>query len=336
MPAQTTPADRLDLASGVTIRTCRLCGFEGALAPENFYHRIPRGGTVADATWIDRRCLSCCMERTRETARLRRSGQGVRSRGRFERKFGVEIEFVGAGYSAVVREMTARGVSCSYEGYTHRVGRAWKIVMDGSVPGGYELVSPPLKGAAGLAELKKACEALSAAGARVDRRCGLHVHHDVSDLDASAFGRLARFWQRNQHATDGLVAPSRRNSNWARPLSEREVVAIERSNASVTAIRSYFYSDRRYRSLNVASFPRYGTVEIRQHQGTTAFAKIAAWIAYGQAFIAVAKGDGAIDAADSTGDLLDALVAHGGLPAAQATALRRRAEHFAARRPVAA
>lgn len=328
MPAQTTPADRLYLASGRLFRTCVLCGFEGELTDENFYRRPGQDRHEA-------RCQTCRRARNAEVRRLRRAGQPVRA-GRFERKFGVEIEFVGAGYSAVVREMTARGVSCSYEGYTHRVGRAWKIVMDGSVPGGYELVSPPLKGAAGLAELKKACEALSAAGARVDRRCGLHVHHDVSDLDASAFGRLARFWQRNQHATDGLVAPSRRNSTWARPLSEREVVMIERSNASVTAIRGYFYSDRRYRSLNVASFPRYGTVEIRQHQGTTAFAKIAAWIAYGQAFIAVAKGDGAIDAADSTGDLLDALVAHGGLPAAQATALRRRAEHFAARRPVAA
>jgi hypothetical protein len=123
--------------------------------------------------------------------------------------------------------MTRRGVRCDVQGYNHRVGSGWKIVTDASVGGGYELVSPPLSGSTGIAQLRVACEALDAAGARVNRACGLHIHHDVSDLDAPQFGRLFRAWSNNQRNIDGLVAPSRRRTQWARPIDAHNLAAIE-------------------------------------------------------------------------------------------------------------
>lgn len=336
MPAQTATADQLT-AEGV-IRTCTRCGFQGPLTPENFFHRVDR--STGETTWVDRRCQTCRRAVDAANRAARRAGQGVRARRSAieTRRFGIEIEFVGASHSAVVREMTSRGVACAYEGYNHSVPSGWKIVTDASVSGGYELVSPPLSGQDGFDQLRKACEALSAAGARVDRRCGLHVHHDARDLDGAAIVRLFRGWRSNQPATNGLVAPSRRNSQWAAPLSVADVDRVAAlPNGRVTrdiARRFLSYVDR-YRSLNIAPYVRQGTIEVRQHQGTIAYAKIAAWVAFGQAFFAAAAAGEIETAADAAG-LVDVLSRTGRLPAAHAETLRRRAAHFAGRQPVAA
>lgn len=319
MPATATPADRFDIATGLWFRTCPLCSTELERTGENFYQRAGRP--------MENRCQPCRRRRDAEVRAARRAGNPVR--GRTGRKFGVEIEFIGS-MVAVERELIARGVPVRNMGYTHRVMPQWKIVRDGSLGStGGELVSPPLSGAAGLRQLKLACEALDAAGVRVNRSCGLHVHHDVSDLDCAAFGRLFRGWAGSQHAIDMLVAPSRRNSQWAMPLNERNVLAIERAT-SVSAIRSHAAGQNRYQALNVECFPRYGTVEVRQHQGTLNFDKIAAWLAFGQAMIARAKRGGDLMVPANADALLDELASFG-LTAAQVTYLKGRAAHFAGR-----
>lgn len=299
------------------------------LTEANFFHRRRANGTL----YIESRCQACRRMRDREVRRLRAAGMPVRARRATrtlaERRFGIEIEYIGRS-SEVAREMEARGVRCSVEDYNHRVRSGWKIVSDASVSGGYELVSPPLRGEEGLRQLKIACDALDAAGARVDRQCGLHIHHDVHDLDAPAFGRLFRGWSRNQRNTDSLVAASRRGSQWARAHSDAEIRRIESlSSMDDGSVRRMLSGMDRYRSLNAICFPRYGTVEARQHQGTINAKKIGAWVRYGQAMIdAAVAGD--VPAAGSTSELLDALTGHG-LPAADATYLKARADHFSGR-----
>lgn len=284
---------------------------------DNFYIR-PNGSA-------DYWCRECVRRYNREQRRNRRSQDG--------RKFGVELEFLG-GYAPVIREMEARGLTVSYEGYTHRVRRgAWKIVTDASVAG-YELVSPPLSGAAGIAQVQKACEALVAAGARVDRSCGLHVHHEVSDLTIESFRRLFRLWSNAQGATDELVAASRRGSRWAHPLREDEVARIE-------ALRELphngnVYIDR-YRSLNIQAFGRYGTVEVRQHQGTINAKKVIAWIKYFQAIVRMASSDTPLLSFANAPAFLTQLRRHG-LDTTTADYLSARADAFMGRdrQPVAA
>lgn len=315
-----TSRDRL--TSTTRERRCCRCGEWQELNGENFYAdaRRPYGFGAA---------CRACGRRSRRNARA--NGTPVST----GRKFGVEIEFVGLGVAAAARALQSAGLDCSAPGYTHRVMSSWKVVTDASVYNGGELVSPPLSGAAGLRALKTACEALVAAGARVSTACGLHVHHDVNDLSAPQLGRLFRNWADTQAATDQLVSASRRNSRWAQPLRTREVEHVE-ALPSVSHARNHFAYVDRYRSLNVAAYPRYGTVEVRQHQGTINFTKIASWIAYGQAQIAAAKAGVALSSR-SAHDLLDQLAAHG-LDAAQVRQLKSRANHFgfAPATPVAA
>jgi hypothetical protein len=283
---------------------------------EHFYIR-PNGAA-------DYWCRACVRRYNREQRRNR-------PRADLARKFGVEMEVVGVDRYDLERELRSRGLDVYNANYTHAVMSSWKIVTDASVAGGYELVSPPLSGRDGLDQLKKACQALTAAGARVNQSCGLHVHHDVSDLNPRQFGRLFRAWANNQRNTDGLVAPSRRGSRWAQPLRADELRLLETlpSVDRVTANRHLGYIDR-YRSLNSQAFGRYGTVEVRQHQGTINFKKIAAWIAYGQAFVKLAKGTNSVDSQLTTDALLDHLAGHG-LSAGQVAFLKDRAAHFAGR-----
>lgn len=321
MPA-TTSADRFDIATGLIHRTCRECSTELPLTAANFYQR--------DGRPYERRCQTCRHQRDAANRAARRAGRGVRT----GRKFGVEIEFIGDA-DDVARELRRLRVPLrDSRRYTHDTLSVWKIVTDSSVDGGYELVSPPLSGTAGLNQLKLACEALVAAGASVDRSCGLHVHHDVSDLEVRDFGRLFRGWSNNQLNIDGLVAPSRRDASWCRAFRPGEVARIEQAS-STTALRGVYID--RYRALNIAAYPRYGTVEVRQHQGTINFDKITAWIAFGQSMITLAKSaDGDITGEESTVDLI-ALLGRHGLTAEQVAFLGSRAAHFAGRRsPVAA
>lgn len=207
-----------------------------------------------------------------------------------ERTFGVEIEFIGSleGVAAAVR---AAGLPCSYAGYSHAVSHTdWKVVTDGSVSRGGELVSPVLAGEDGRRQIRTACEALRTAGATVNRSTGLHVHHDVRDLDVRAFGRVFRAWYNGQSAIDTMVSRSRREgrNSYCTPLTEREISQVE-SLLTVDRASTRRLGDTRYRTLNVQSYGKYGTVEVRQHQGTINAAKILAWIDFGQSLIAWAR-----------------------------------------------
>lgn len=327
MPAPLTiPADRRSLAvDGLVYRTCSRCGSERPLNPANFFHR--------NNGWIDARCQDCRRAVDAQNRVARRNGAGQRT----GRKFGVEIEFIGSG-RAVADAMRALGLTCNVEGYNHRVRRnAWKIVPDGSVSRGMELVSPPLSGSAGQTALRKACQALHAAGATINSACGLHVHHDITDLNAAAIGKLARTWHDQQRNINGLVARSRRDSQWARPFRASEIEGLETLPADHTGERlqrsvQMLYIDR-YRALNFSSFPRYGTVEVRQHQGTTNASKILAWIEFGQALIRSAKSTDAVTPID-TPSLVDALRSHG-LKDSTAEFLQERARYFAGTRRTA-
>lgn len=328
MPASTSP----DLIS--TTRTCAYAEHVGErelpFTSENFYTR-PNGSTDV---W----CRDC----VRAYNRARRQGRATAARNpraRATRKFGIEIEFVGASNSAVVRELRRQGLDAEVERYGHSVPRQWKVVTDASVAGGYELVSPPLSGRDGIDQVRKACRALAAAEATVDRQCGLHVHHEIRDLSGAEIKRLVRGWHRSQGSIDSLVAPSRRGGRWAAPFTTRDLDHFERlaDDATENAIRDHVSYVDRYRALNLQGFPRYGTVEVRQHQGTTNADKIVAWIHFGQAVIARAKDASAlVDFQGSawTADLLTQLGGFG-LPRQQADYLTRRAERLSGARAVA-
>ncbi|MFZ5852271.1 MAG: amidoligase family protein [Actinomycetota bacterium] len=219
------------------------------------------------------------------------------------RRFGVEIECFGISKYEAHAAIHAADVSVEVEDYNHRTVGHWKIVHDGSVSGsGLEIVSPPLSGPAGLEDVRTVMTALREAGATVNRSCGLHVHHEIVDLTGDQIAALATAWHTNQAAIDLLVARSRRGQQeYIGPFQDNELPDL----LAYLRQRQVGYVTR-YRNLNFQSYPRYGTVEVRQHQGTLSGDKAVAWIRFTQALIAAV----AVDAVPQTNlaTLLDVLV----------------------------
>jgi len=206
------------------------------------------------------------------------------------RRFGVEIEFLSTvSTDQVMNCLRASGLPVEYEAYTHRVTPHWKVVSDGSC--GYELVSPVLEGEAGLDEVRTAAAALEAAGAEVNRKCGFHVHFDASRMSLKAIKNLFKLWLKFEDVLDSLQPPSRRgNANTYcqtnlpyepfgagdhRGLCSRMFQKIDACR-SVEDIRALYPC--RYRKLNIHSYFRHRTLEVRHHSGTTNPEKITNWV----------------------------------------------------------
>jgi hypothetical protein len=206
--------------------------------------------------------------------------------GAFTRTFGVEIEAYGVTRDALVAELRAQGLEAHAEGYNHTTRSHWKIVSDSSVSGphAFELVSPVLRGLEGLADLERACRALRLCGAQVNNSCGLHVHFGASDLSIGHLRQLVRNYLVLEPTFDSLMPAGRRgNANTycqgllqGRTLAEaeRQILAATTAQQLATAANT----GSRYRKLNMQSFFTHGTVEFRQHSGSTDFEKISFWV----------------------------------------------------------
>ena len=66
------------------------------------------------------------------------------------RNFGIELEIAGITQARALAALQAVGVQACAEGYNHATRSHWKIVPDGSVREGFEVVSPVLQGQEGL------------------------------------------------------------------------------------------------------------------------------------------------------------------------------------------
>jgi hypothetical protein len=244
------------------------------------------------------------------------------------RRFGVEIEFSGISRSDAEAALRAAGINAVSESYNHTTRRHWKLVPDASVRsmgnGCGELVSPPLRGEAGLVQLELAVTTLQNAGASVNVTTGIHVHHDMAGLTGSEIAAFVTLWSERQTAIDSLVSQSRRGdrNTYCQNLSDYELRSIQSDLNNYGRIRNDI---NRFRKINVMSYPKYGTVEIRQHQGSLDGAKLRHWILFGQALITAAKthveGNIRVDLADMLADLQQ----HAGLAEETVTFLTNRA-----------
>lgn len=219
------------------------------------------------------------------------------------RTFGIEIEFIG-NRRAVSDALNAAGVRCAVQGYNHRTITTWKVVTDASLCGeAGELVSPPMKyNAESFAIIEKVGAALEAAGVRVDRQCGLHVHHDAGDFRGQDFARLVADYTDNRPLIDSFMPRSRRGgtSGWCR--NPRRAV---RNLTSAAAVRTA--SGTRYTAVNVSAFFVHGTVEFRQHAGTLDAVKILNWIHFTHACMEKARAGEDINTCENLEALLQAL-----------------------------
>lgn len=202
------------------------------------------------------------------------------------RKFGIEIEAYGVPMRSVAAALVAAGVQALDAGYTHRTTTYWKLVSDGSLhtlDNSFELVSPILEGEAGLAEIRKVCAVLNELGAKVNKKCGLHVHVDARDATQTNLANLLKQWAKFEGNFMELLPESRRNNNFCAKMFynlDRDFQQID------AALRrdELRHMHGRYVTLNMQAFARHGTVEYRCHDGTVNGDKICAWVKLVTAF----------------------------------------------------
>lgn len=203
------------------------------------------------------------------------------------RTFGVEIECVGKTMEQAAAALNAAGVVTRIESYGHSTPSTWKIVSDSTVTdahsNGFELVSPILRGQAGLDQVAKVSAALIAAGVKVNRTCGFHVHVGANDLNTATLVNLVKRYSEHESTIDSFMPKSRRGTEnrFCQRMSGIAATLVSRSFASVRALTNYVSgSFDRYYKLNLAAFLRHGTVEFRQHSGTIDARKMTSWILF--------------------------------------------------------
>lgn len=200
-------------------------------------------------------------------------------------KFGVEVEFFGVNKWDVVRALIEKGLEADFESYNHITRPHWKVTTDGSVTctgvegdyTGLEIVSPILYGNEGLDQLETVLEVLNNLGAQVDKTCGIHIHHDISDYTVKNMKSIYNFYYNNKQAIDHIMPRSRRDKKYGycRTISPANIQEI---NNAGSAEDIYNALGTRYKTLNIKSYLKYGTVEFRQHSGSTDPEKIVNWV----------------------------------------------------------
>lgn len=210
------------------------------------------------------------------------------------RTYGIEIEAYNVPAQTVADALVAAGISCTVQGYNHNVCVTWKVVSDSSIQGvnSFELVSPILVGQDGLRQIDTVCTVLTQLNAKINKSCGLHVHHGAQDLTLGAWKNLVKYYIKFEPVIDSLMPLSRRAStnlycaSLAQhfPTLDAAWTAIN-SATDLHMLSSIAIRNCRYHKLNLTAFWRHGTVEFRQHSGTIEAEKITHWISLTQGLI---------------------------------------------------
>ena len=195
-----------------------------------------------------------------------------------ELAFGVELEILiprNVSRDAIVQELNDNNIECHEESYGHDTVEYWKMTTDCTVKplglsyeyyGENELVSPKLYGQTGKSELKKVLEILNEFGCRVNKSCGTHVHHDVTDIMLKHIDTVKRFLNnlvktvmKYEHIIYRLIAPSRlkkvgsswwtlparlvfgkvRYSDWGNDLEVQSITKMVKKNIDNDCERKY-------------------------------------------------------------------------------------------------
>ena len=210
--------------------------------------------------------------------------------------FGIEIEISGVSKERVKGEFARRGIlGC-------------KVVLDQTPTVDAEIVTPVYANCQVAREhLITICDALAHLGARVNSKCGLHVHIGNAPLNdnvtPSQFTgtsiahseRTGRYhtdhadtfdavivkdimvrYTRMQTSRNGINAmlPASRHNN--RMCSALDLNRLEAAN-NLSELKSATYG--KFSSINLQTWSN-GTIEFRQHSGTIEADKIWAWVQF--------------------------------------------------------
>jgi hypothetical protein len=192
--------------------------------------------------------------------------------------FAPEIEClmpVGMNRTLLTQHLNAAGIDTREVDIDHGIHPQWTVGRDQSLPrfSGAEIKPPPLCGQDGMDQVIKVMRTLKAAGCKITRSCGMHVHVGAKDENADFFRNLFRLYSSNASLIDRLVPKSRRGSNnrfcWPIRLGFTDTSTKEE------IIRAQ--ADK-FRKLTTQAWSRHRTVEFRHAGGTVEADKACYWI----------------------------------------------------------
>ena len=217
-------------------------------------------------------------------------------------KFGIEIETVGRTRATVGQAIQAVvggifGLSAShYDAYkvTDLQGRVWRVVNDGSltnVPSHLraEVVSPVLT-YADLDTLQQVVRAIRRCGAKVDAKCGIHIHIDAAPFEAKQICNLAKLVYKQEplilHALG--ISPGRLAS-YTKPIDPAFIAKLEQQRPQTrdqlnqlwygyTNANPIHYDNTRYHGVNLHNIWYRGTIEFRWFEATLHAGRIKSYV----------------------------------------------------------
>lgn len=170
------------------------------------------------------------------------------------RRFGLEIETSKCPWVERIQNKTLFG--CKYD----------------ATVSGREFDSPVLQGDAGLNVIRDFCDMARSRGWEVDNCCGTHLHIDLSNTIEQDQKRIALAYLRTYPVWVNMVAENRRtNSYCAAPVYTK---------SQILHYTFYYlaYGTQRYFFVNLSSFIRHKTIEIRGLEGTLDKNLLVNWI----------------------------------------------------------
>lgn len=233
----------------------------------------------------------------------------------FLRRFGIELEVntltgiikrpdsdlreipVGADYVAnLVHKSTRERVELQGWDHIHN-NKCWIVKPDMSC--GIEINSPILKGWTGLEKILKVIDTLRDAGINADRRCSLHVHVNIADLEPVQLASVIAHYIKCEHVLFDAIPPYRKNNRYCQLLGLTDLFYHDFPMEPMEII--HCVSGVKYYSLNAYHFIRGGgfsddnqrkkTLEFRIAEGLACIDSLLAknWIRFFLHFVEMTK-----------------------------------------------
>lgn len=218
--------------------------------------------------------------------------------------FGVEIETIGRTRGKVAMAIHSVTGGCvihvggQYDAYTVTTdsGAKWSVVSDSSltsVPSNLraEVVTPILR-YSDMDTLQKVVRAIRHTGARVDAKCGMHIHIGAAIFDAKALSCLVKTcYKQEELITHALAVSDSRKALYTRDIEKSFMDKIEsKKPATIEAMNEmwygcqnnhpHHYDSSRYHGLNLHNVWFRGTIEFRWFESTLHAGKVKASVQF--------------------------------------------------------
>jgi hypothetical protein len=218
--------------------------------------------------------------------------QGLRLKKLYEGvRYGIELEYEGCELGHV-----------PYESYT----KYWSTTHDHSLrAGGVEFISKPLAPSKLDEALSMVKDAIVESGAHISKRCGVHVHLNVTDLTFRELWQVYTLYAAVEPFAFKQFADTREDSHFCVPLwantamqhkmfndasrlrlgitqpPASDSVLMQNPGPSGGLMRSPIelssLATAKYSAMNVQALLKFGTLEFRQLPGTTDMRKVRRW-----------------------------------------------------------